>query len=33
MANYEDEDKVEIKTEPENSNFAEDYGESTTCVV
>jgi len=33
MANYEDEDEVEIKTEPEDSDFAEEYGESATCVV
>jgi len=33
MASYEDEDKVKIETEPEDSDFAEEHGESVTCVV
>jgi len=33
MADYEDEDEVKIKTEPENSDFAEKHGESTTFAV
>jgi len=30
---YEREDEVEIVTEPKNSDFAEEYGESATCVA
>ena len=30
MADYEDEDEVKIKTEPENSDFAEEHEESAT---
>jgi len=33
MADYEDEDKVKIETEPEDSDFAEEHGESATCMV
>jgi len=31
MADYEDEEKIE--TEAEDSDFAEEYGESAACVV
>jgi len=30
---HKDEDGVEIETEPEDSDFAEEHGESATCVV
>jgi len=33
MADYVDEDEVEIETESENSDFVEEHGESATCVV
>jgi len=33
MVDYEDEDEVEIETEPEGSDFAEEHGEPVTCVV
>jgi len=33
MVAYEQEDGVEIVTEPEDYDFAEEYGESVICVV
>ena len=33
MAIYEDENKVEIQTELEDSDFTEEHGESATCEV
>ena len=33
IAAYEGEDKVEIETELEDFDFAEEYGESATCMV
>jgi len=33
IVDYEGEDKVEIETEPEKSNFAKGYEESAICVV
>ena len=33
MVVYEDKDVVEIETELEDSDFAEEHGESATCVV
>ena len=33
MADYEDEDEMLIKTEPEDSDFVEKEGEAATCVI
>ena len=33
MADNEDEDEMKIETEPEDSNFAEEHGESATYMV
>ena len=33
MADYEDEDNVEIETELEDSDFAEEHRESAICVI
>ena len=33
MADYEDEDKVEIETEPDGSNFVKEHDDAITCVV
>ena len=33
MADYKDEDKVEIEIKPEDSDFAKEHGESVICVV
>ena len=33
MADYEDEDKVLIETEPEDSDFVEEEGQEATCVI
>ena len=33
MVDYEEEDEVEIVTEPEDSDFAKEYGELATYVV
>ena len=33
MVDYEDEDEVKIETEPEDSDFAKEHGESATYVV
>ena len=33
MADYEDEDKVKIETEYEDSDFAEEHGDSSTYMV
>ena len=32
MTNYEDEDKVKIETKPNDTDFAEEYGESATYM-
>jgi len=33
MAYYEDRDKVQIETEPEDSDIVEEDGEVATCMV
>ena len=33
MVDYEDEGKVNVETESEDSDFAEEHGESVTCMV
>jgi len=33
MTKYKDEDEVKIETEPEDSDFAEEHGESAACMV
>ena len=33
MADYEDKDEVLIETEQEDSDFVEEDGEATTCIV
>jgi len=33
MADYEDADEMENETEPKDSNFTEEHGESVTCMV
>jgi len=33
MADYEEGDDVLVKTEPEDSDFIEEYGDHITCVI
>jgi len=33
MANYEEEDEVQIETEPEDSDFTKEYGDLVACFV
>ena len=33
MADYEDEDEVQIETKSEDSDFTEEHGDLITCVV
>jgi len=33
VTNYEGEDEVKIKTEPDDSDFAKEHGDIITCVI